>query len=249
MNSAGDAAMKLRRSLPAALQKQLATLTNVISVRLEQVNRHEGQDTVYEQLVLAIATRRVVVVDYVSDLDLRTSRTKLRPYHLFFNRRSWYVVGRSSRHKDLWTFNLGRIKAIAATAETYNKPRGWSLQRYLGNAWGVVPVPGPDVRATVKFSPFVAPGVAAVTWHRTQRCEFLSDGSLEFSVKVAGINEIAWWILGYGDQAEVLRPARLRKLIAHRAKNMSRIYEDCDDLRPTSQWSAAAHSTAAIVRR
>jgi predicted DNA-binding transcriptional regulator YafY len=35
---------------------------------------------------------------------------------------------------------------------------------------------------------------------------------------------ISWWILGYGDQAEVIRPARLRRLVAKRAWNMAAMY-------------------------
>jgi predicted DNA-binding transcriptional regulator YafY len=226
MKPARDAALKLQRSLSAPLRKQLTKITKSISLRFEQVNPLKGQEPVYEQLVVAIAKRRAVVIDYVSSLDWNVFRTKLRPYHLFFNQHSWYVAGRSSRHKDVWTFNVGRIKSLTVTDEKYAMPRGWSLDRYLGNAWNLVPEPGPDVRVSVRFTPFVAHGVAAVAWHRTQRCDFLPDGSLEFSATVSGLNEIAWWILGYGDQAEVLRPRRLRRLIAHRATNMSALYAD-----------------------
>ena len=45
---------------------------------------------------------------------------------------------------------------------------------------------------------------------------------------VSGLDEISWWILGYGDQAEVIKPARLRRIVCQRAKNMAAIYgEDC----------------------
>jgi predicted DNA-binding transcriptional regulator YafY len=36
--------------------------------------------------------------------------------------------------------------------------------------------------------------------------------------RVDGIEEISWWILGYGDQVEVLSPAVLRKRTAQTAK-------------------------------
>ena len=57
--------------------------------------------------------------------------------------------------------------------------------------------------------------MAEVQWHRTQRTAFLPDGSLEFRVTGSGLHEISWWILGYGDQAEVT-PAQepLRNVIA-----------------------------------
>ena len=90
----------------------------------------------------------------------------------------------------------------------------------------MIPQPGPDARVSVRFSPLVAQNVSEVTWHKTQRVKFREDGSLEYSVQVSGLNEIAWWILGYGDQAEVLQPAKLRRLVAQRARNMCAMYAD-----------------------
>jgi predicted DNA-binding transcriptional regulator YafY len=54
--------------------------------------------------------------------------------------------------------------------------------------------------------------------------KYLEDGSLEFRAKVSGLSEIVWWILGYGDQAEVLQPAKLRRLVAQRAENLVALY-------------------------
>ena len=39
-----------------------------------------------------------------------------------------------------------------------------------------------------------------------------------YKVRVSGLDEIMWWILGYGDQAEVLAPEELRQMVASRAK-------------------------------
>jgi predicted DNA-binding transcriptional regulator YafY len=40
------------------------------------------------------------------------------------------------------------------------------------------------------------------------------------------LNEISWWILGYGDQVEVLAPHELRDKIREMALSMARIYEE-----------------------
>ena len=70
----------------------------------------------------------------------------------------------------------------------------------------------------------LAQNVAEVAWHKTQKVCFNDDGTLDFSVTVSGLGEISWWILGYGDQAEVLRPAKLREMIAARAKSLAALY-------------------------
>ena len=61
-------------------------------------------------------------------------------------------------------------------------------------------------------------------WHKTQRLESLEDGTLDFHVTVSGLNEISWWILGYGDQAEVLQPVQLREMIAAHAARLVTTY-------------------------
>jgi predicted DNA-binding transcriptional regulator YafY len=51
-------------------------------------------------------------------------------------------------------------------------------------------------------------------------------GTLVSSAKVKGLSEVSWWILGYGDQAEVVKPTALRKMIATHAGQMLRKYEN-----------------------
>ena len=221
---ARQAALKLESSLPAPLREDLQTMTRAIRVDLDPVNPLTGKDIVYQQLVDSIASRNVVRITYESLTEWETITTKLRPYQLLFSRRSWYVVGRSTLHASVRTFNLSRISKIETLKEKYAVARGFNLDRYLGNAWHLIPEAGHDYNVIVRFQPLVARNVAEVVWHKTQKLDFQSDGCLDFYVRVSGLSEIAWWIMGYGDQAEVVRPAKLRKIIAHRVANMHAAY-------------------------
>ena len=221
---ARQAALKLESSLPHALREELGAVTHSVKINIDPVNRLRGKKIVYEQLLQALNQRCVVKMSYESLTEWETIDTKLRPYQLLFSRRSWYVVGRSTLHKEVRTFNLARIKDIQLTSQQYKIPRNFSMSRHLGNAWHLIPEPGPDYQVLVRFQQLVARNVAEVVWHRTQEVKHLDGGRLEFRVQVSGLNEIAWWILGYGDQAEVIKPAKLRRLVAQRAANMHAIY-------------------------
>ncbi len=218
------AALKLKNSLPASLRRELHNVAKSIHVRMQPFDRLAGREDVYQRLIDALAQRRVAQIDYQSLTEWEVIGTRLRPYQLLFNRHTWYVIGRSSLHGGPRTFNLSRIKSIELLDQTFSRPRGFSVERYLGNAWSLMPQAGPDYQVAVRFTPMVAHNVAEVAWHKTQRLEFQPDGSLHFHVDVSGLSEIVWWILGYGDQAEVLGPPKLRKLVAHRAKNMHAQY-------------------------
>ena len=98
------------------------------------------------------------------------------------------------------------------------------LSATCGNAWHLIPEPGPDRDVWIHFQPLVAQNVAEVRWHSTQQTQFREDGSLDYRVTVSGLDEISWWILGYGEQAEVIEPAELRHLVGNRAARMAAIY-------------------------
>jgi predicted DNA-binding transcriptional regulator YafY len=218
------AAVKLEGSLPAPLRQELRLATKSIRIKPLQISRLEGKADVFHRLLDARARQRVVEIEYSSLTEWDNITTKLRPYHLLFSRHCWYVIGRSSLHAEIRTFNVARIAALKLLSQKYSIPRGFSLDRHLRNAWNMIPGPGKDYHVVVRFQPFVAHNVSEVVWHKTQQLDFQEDGSLEFRAKVSGLNEIVWWILGYGDQAEVLQPAKLRRMVAQRAENLVALY-------------------------
>lgn len=196
---AHSAALKLECSLPAALRKELRGVADAIRIRLQPANPLDGQSPIYQQLLDAIALRRSVRIEYDSLFDGQIIRTRLSTYRMLFSRHSWYAIGRSSLHRSVRTFNVGRIRRLEATDEKYSIPKNFSLDRYLGNAWHLIPEHGPKRNVLVRFAPLVARNVAEVAWHKTQRLKWNPDGTLDFAVTVSGLNEISWWILGYGD--------------------------------------------------
>lgn len=89
----------------------------------------------------------------------------------------------------------------------------------------MIPERGKDQKVKARFAPLVAHNVAEVTWHKTQKTRFLPDGSLQFEVRVSGFREISWWLLGYGDQVEVISPKALRALVQQRLAQALAQYE------------------------
>ena len=223
---AQSAAVKLENILPDRLRQHLKNVAGSVQIKLQSVNQLNGQRGVYEQLVEAVSRRRCVRITYSSPVEQETIRTKLSPYRLLFSRRSWYVIGRSSVHRTTRMFNVGRILDLNRLDDPYRVPRGFSVDRYLRNAWHLIPEPGPDHRVIIRFSKLVAQNVSEVAWHKTQRVVFNNDGTLDYHVTVSGLSEISWWVLGYGDQAEVIQPRKLRKIVAERAARCAKQYQD-----------------------
>jgi len=224
-SAARSAAVKLTSNLPGRLRTHLGELASAVEVRLDSHHPHLANHPAYEQLLQAIRLRRRVRMRYDSLYEQSELTTLLSPYRLFFRRRAWYVVGRSSLHRSVRTFHVGRIRSLETTTHKYTIPPRFSVDRYLGNAWNLVREPGRRARVVIRFQPKVAHNVAEVTWHKTQSVVWNEDGTLDFRVIVDGLNEISWWILGYGDQAEVLEPPELRATIASHATRLAELYQ------------------------
>jgi len=76
--------------------------------------------------------------------------------------------------------------------------------------------------------------IAERTWHESQEIQSLPDGDLILSLNVADTAEVKGWILGFGQDAEVLEPASLREEIRTEAEALLRRLEVSDALKEIS---------------
>lgn len=227
-DAARDAALKLQSNLPSHLGTAASDLVHTVKVRTEpQADLSAGQ-VHYERVLRSLNSRRKVRMTYQSLAEQSVIQTLLSPYRLLFRRHSWYVIGRSSLHRSVRTFHLGRIQASEETDDIYQIPPRFSLKSYFGNAWSLIRERHSRTTVAIRFQPLVAQNVAEVCWHPTQRVIWNEDGTMDFFVTVDGIHEMSWWILSYGDQARVLQPVALQELIQLRASRIIEQYQSTE---------------------
>lgn len=77
----------------------------------------------------------------------------------------------------------------------------------------------------IRFSAAVADQVRERFWHESQETVDLSDGRIEFTVHLGGLDEILRWVLGWGDRAEVIAPPELRKRVKGQTEAMAKLYK------------------------
>jgi len=226
-NSVLLAALKIENNLPARIRQYCNTaLQNISTMPCAQapVTHSAGLDKTFAQLQQAIVKKHKVNIRYHSLFEGTIIDVELSPYHLLYNKRAWYVLGRSSLHKSVRTFKLNRIRELTTTQRCFVDGEKFDVYDYLGSAWSMIPE-GRIYNIKLRFLPKVANNVAEVQWHSTQKVVHNSDGSATVEFRVDGLGEITWWILGYGDQVQVLAPKTLRKRISQIAKNITELNE------------------------
>lgn len=228
---ASRAAVKIESSLPKAIQDHCGSILDRLDVRWPAIAEDRDLDATFHHIRTAIEGQRKIRMLYESLYDAanrdplgKTIDTTVSPFRLVFIHRAWYLIGHSSYHGEIRTLKLSRIRKADVLEEMFAANDEFSLEAYLGDAWIMIPE-GQRHRIELLFSPKVARNVAEVQWHHTQDCSFLDDGRLKFTATVDGLNEISWWILGYGDQVRVIKPTKLADMIKKTAHAVSKIYQ------------------------
>lgn len=221
-----EAAEKIRATLPPKIQQTLASLGDSLEIRLDPHNPLVQSEEHYRLTLRAVLERRQVRIEYDSASEQKRISTAISPYRLLFSRRSWYVIGRSSVHRSVRTFNIGRIASARLLDSTYAIPPRFRLDKYLGDAWHLIREPKARARIQARFLPLVARNVAEIRWHRTQQVSWNDDGSITFTATVEGLTEVRWWLLGYGDQVIVESPPELRAQMAQIATRVLEAHRD-----------------------
>jgi len=215
------AAMKIENNLHAEIKRYCNVALPNISINTDPKATTGSLDKIFAQLLEAILRERVVKIRHYLPREQKSIAIDLSPYHLVYNDHSWYVLGKSGLHKTIRAFRLNRIKELTTLDKGFIKDEKFDIGEYLGRAWSMLPE-GRLYNIKLRFSAQVARDVVEVQWHDTQRVTFEDDGSAIIEFRVDGLNEITWWIQGYGDQVQVLAPRILREKIIKIAQKIMR---------------------------
>jgi len=147
----------------------------------------------------------------------------VRPYHLSHRENLWYLLGHDVERDGLRQFALTRVRDVRATQRRFERPADFSAEKYFEKSFGAFAGEG-DHRVRIRFGPAAAGRVRERFWHDSQKFTERADGSVELALQLGDLAEVARWVLGWGDEAEVLAPAALREKIRDAARRTAQLY-------------------------
>lgn len=221
--SAHSAWLKIRGASAADKIEEAVEASKRYSVKVTAPEGPADDATISARLEDAIAKRRGLRVVYRSQKSNEVKNYVIDPYALAFRRHSWYLLAFCREHEKVVQFKLVRFREIEETGESFQPPRGFSVEDFFKSSWEAWGG-GEPVTVRVRFSPLVSVMVAENQRHPSQRIYTQPDGGVLFEATVSGIEEIAIWILGFGKEAEVLTPPELRALMTKHASALAEIY-------------------------
>src|SRR5437899_3965612 len=87
------------------------------------------------------------------------------------------------------------------------------------DSFGVHSVQG-NHEVIIRFDRSVADYIREKKWHDSQELSDLRDGGVELRLKLSGLEEVERWVLSWGGNARVLRPAELARNIQEAAEKI-----------------------------
>ncbi len=213
---------KIKAMLPAETIQYLKKIEQSLEIGSKPYKRYDQLPDVVDRISQATVDRQMVEIDYYTMSRKKKTRRKVAPYKIWFFDGAFYLVGNCGLRKDVRIFALDRIKSLRLTDEPFEMPADFKVEDFMQTSFGVFHGKPQNVR--IRFAPEVAGYIKEKTWHSTQKIKPQKDGSVIFEARVAGTDEIKYWLMSWGGKAEVLRPAILRDEMIAEAQNMLRCY-------------------------
>lgn len=213
---------KVRELLPEEVSVSPGVLDACLS--LDPGPTYRPDPRIFADVLDALSRRRVALVRYCSLSGGRTTDRRIHPCHVFNHRGDWYVAAWDETRRQVRDFALHRILRISLTHDACEVPVDFDFRRYGGDAFGIEKGARP-VDVVIRFAPRQARWIRERQWHPSARVRNEADGGCRLHLRVSGLDELKRWVMQFGAEAEVLKPASLRREVARELREASKAYE------------------------
>jgi predicted DNA-binding transcriptional regulator YafY len=214
---------KIKTTIPPESRNYLDAVEQTLHLGHKPFKEYGNFKEIINRVNESAIKKRSIDMVYYTMSRKKESRRKVDPYRVWFFSGTFYLIGFCHERKEVRIFALDRIKMLHQTNEPFEVPEDFDFDDFMGPSFGVFQ--GEPVSVKIWFAPDVAGYIKEKTWHESQEIEEQDDGSLIFEAKVAGTDEIKFWIMNWGSNAQVLEPESLRDEIWEEAEAMTEKYK------------------------
>lgn len=211
---------KLSHSLGGDMEIAWHELEQALSVRRSGTGLADVQ--VFDALSKAVMDGAEVTFAYHKLSGDKAEARTVQPYHLGCIEDQWYLFGHDAARGAVRTFALPRIRGVERTGGKFRRPKDFSLAKILDGSFAVFEG-GRARKVRIRFTGVAARLVGERVWHASQK--MTREGqALVLEMRVSLSPDVRQWILGWGEEAEVLEPSDLRADLAAAARATARVY-------------------------
>jgi len=165
----------------------------------------------------ALLNHQDLHVEYQAKGRPAFTERRLHPYHLACVENRWILVALDVEKNEVRTYVLARMRNPLTPGTKFKRPIGFDPVKHLGTSFGVWTGKGETI-VELEISAEGSHHVTERHWHDTQHVTSLPGGAVKVTFALSDLNDVTRWILGFGGDIEVLKPAELRAVIAAEGK-------------------------------
>ncbi|HWC77621.1 MAG TPA: WYL domain-containing protein [Blastocatellia bacterium] len=218
-----EALKKLAALLPDEVVIDVSALADAISFAPDPVL--EASPEILRSLASAAVHRRRLHIRYHSQYRSKETERDVDVLLLHNQLGEWYAVCFDHLRLEVRDFHAGRIRGLRQTGKSFDPPVDWDADSYLKRGFGMFRG-GAAVTVEVEFDSYQARYARERKFHATEKRKEMRDGRLRvtFETTEAALEQVARWVMGYGEHVEALRPESLRKMISERLTRAAALY-------------------------
>ncbi|MBU1170809.1 MAG: transcriptional regulator [Proteobacteria bacterium] len=209
---------KIKTSLPDELLSYLKDLEKNIQIGHRPYKESGELRNTLETINQALKSSHYIYIRYHTMSRNKTSTRTVAPYTIWFFDDSFYMIAYCTLRNAVRIFALDRISDLEVSDQVFEKPDDFNAEDFMKSSFGVFK--GSILRVKVLFSAEVAGYIREKRWHASQRITDQENGSIMFEAEVEGSDEIRFWLLSWGSNAQVLEPESLRLSIREEAEKI-----------------------------
>lgn len=213
---------KVKTTLPPEYLHYLAQFEDSLKVGFKSYKHYGKHRDIISSVSKAVVSRHYIAISYYTMNRKKMTRRTVAPYKIWFFDGTFYMLAYCRLRQDIRLFALDRVKSLETTDESFEPPDDFDVDELLQSSFGAFL--GEPAEVTIWFSADIAGYIEEKVWHASQEIEKQDDGSILFRIKVAGTDEIKFWVLTWGDQAKVITPQSLQDEIRHEVRAMLKRY-------------------------
>ncbi|MBL7942834.1 MAG: WYL domain-containing protein [Flavobacteriales bacterium] len=165
-------------------------------------------------LLDAIRHRTPVRISYRKFTDDRLKEYELHPYLLKEYHNRWYLVAFDMGAKQVRTFGVERLEALERGEKKFAVQPGFDPDIFFKHSIGITEKKEKPQDILLSFHPVAGKFLLTQPVHPSQQLVLNAPNEIRLSLHVLITPELLSFILGYGPQVQVIKPASLRKQVA-----------------------------------
>jgi predicted DNA-binding transcriptional regulator YafY len=213
---------KIRGFLSPRHNGGLDALSRVFTSHARGHVDYEPQREQIDDLVDAIARRRVCELTYFAPTKGTTRTHRTRPLRLVWHRNTLYLLACLGDHQRITTLAVHRVRSLELTDETFVAPR-IDVDAHVARAFGIF-VADQEEEVEILFDAEVAWKIEERTFHPNEEKQREPDGRLRYRVRSSAQWEVIPWVQTFGPFAELVSPRSWRESLRSSVAGMLERY-------------------------